>query len=197
VAKPIRLSRVIGIALAAATGLGCARAPNPVALMSPMQLRSVLDKDLCVAYDGGNQTPSIQQEVSRRRLNCGRVLLDAGIEPQRIDVGTVVPLGDCGGAEFLGVFFIGPPWYVCDNVDSDRRCHGVHGQWAEIRNGSGVSKKITVAFFLGGSQHTASMTVKAGQTEELQIASYETPEATSARIASCDSVLPPPPPLFR
>jgi hypothetical protein len=63
--------------------LGCVPgSPLTVGRMSPQKLQSVTSKDLCYAYDHGQDTkPAVAQEVSRRELNCGVTLREAGIEP--------------------------------------------------------------------------------------------------------------------
>lgn len=53
---------------------GCWVGPDRIAKMNTEEIRSVSNKDLCFAYDRGDRSSLVVQEVSRRDVDCVQVL---------------------------------------------------------------------------------------------------------------------------
>lgn len=150
---------------------GCAGSPYQLARMSPQQLTAVSNKDLCFASDRGDPQPTIQREITRRKLDCARVLLQNGIEPQRTSTASIAPSGNCAGIEFMGV-------YVTSAVV------GLRTSFAKVRNNSRVTKIVTVGYFEDGQQKTAVAEVKASEIGSIELTLSDHP-VTSTRVVSC------------
>jgi hypothetical protein len=165
------------IALAVICGLlvACTNSPNAIGRMTPQQITTLSNNNLCYAYDHGqDQNPAVKEEVASRSLNCGRVLLQAGIEPAgaaRVEVQKLPPQGNCEGIEFLGVFYT-------DQV------LGIRGQLAKVRNQAGFTKIVSISFFEGGTEKMTQAEVKAGDIASIQLAVSDHP-VSNVRITSC------------
>lgn len=153
----------------------CAGSPLAIGKMTPVEIAAVSNKDLCFAFDRGQSSkPSVSQEVSRRRLNCSRVLLAEGIEPTGaalLGVVKIAPQGNCDGIEFMGV-------YVTEAVV------GLRGQFAKVRNHGNYTKIVEVTYFQSGKPYIARSEVAAGAIESIQLAVSDKP-VSNTRLASC------------
>ncbi|MBI3303094.1 MAG: hypothetical protein HYZ72_13595 [Deltaproteobacteria bacterium] len=154
---------------------GCAGSPIAVGRMTPEQITAISNKDLCFAYDRGqDQKPAVGEEVTRRRLDCSRVLLQAGIEPTgaaRAGMRNIAPRGDCADVEFMGVF-------VTEAVV------GIRGQFAKVRNKRNFTEIVEVGFYQDGKPMTARTEVKAGDIGSIQLAVSDR-RGSSVHITSC------------
>src|SRR5689334_22751450 len=153
----------------------CVGSPVAVGKLTPEQITSVSDKNLCFAFDRGQSSiPTVRNEVGRRRLNCSRVLLAEGIEPTGaalLGVQNIAPQGNCDGIEFMGV-------YVTEAVV------GLRGQFAKVRNRANYTKIVEVSYFDSGKQYVARSEVGPGAIESIRLAVSDHP-VTNARLVSC------------
>ncbi len=148
----------------------CAGSPIAVARMTPEQITAVSNKDLCFAYDSGqDQTPAVREEVTRRRLDWSRVLLQAGIEPRgaaRAGLGNIA-----GGG---GVKITNNPNPQCEGIQvkgAEARqfgAVGVVGLYIFIENVSGKRKSVTldIIYFIEGKRGLALNIPSAEHWEE-------------------------------
>lgn len=149
--------------------------PLMIGRMSPTQVAAVTSKDLCYAYDHGQDDKSaVRNEVARRRLDCAQVLIQAGLEPQgaaRSGLQKLSPSGECDGIEFMGVYGTAPVL-------------GIRSQFAKVRNRGGFTRIIEVSYFEGGVQKSARGEVNAGEIESIKLATSDHP-VTTVRLSSC------------
>jgi hypothetical protein len=172
-----RFTHLVIVSAFGALAGACALPGSPVAVgrLAPEGMTSVSDKDLCYAYDHGqSDKPAVVSEVNHRRLNCGRVLLAAGLEPTGAamsQVQSLAPSGDCGGVEFMGM-------YVSDAV------YGLRWQFAKVRNKAPFTKIVAVGYFQDGKPMTARGEVGAGEIGTIKLALDDHP-VTNLRLNSC------------
>ena len=139
----------------------CAGSPFAVARMTPEQISAVSNKDLCFAYDKGqDQTGTVREEVARRQVDCSRVLLQAGLEPRGAARAGGTSSQSSSVVGRTGVKITNSPSSECEGIEvtgaEERQfgAVGVVGHFVFINNVSGRRKTVTldIKYFIDGKQ---------------------------------------------